>query len=150
MKLSTRIIAAVLLVVGSSGIVYAVSKHGDWGMTPEEKVDFISDRVTKKLDLTESQRQKFADLANSVVMTLQAVKPEREQHMAEISGLLKQPVFDQARALQLVQQKTQLVNDSAPGLIASLGEFVDSLNDEQKQQLQEFLQHRHKHRHFKH
>ena len=150
MKLSTRIIAAILLVVGSSGIVYAVSKHGDWGMTPEEKVDFISDRVTKKLDLTESQRQKFAALANSVVVTLQAVKPEREQHMADISGLLEQPVFDQARALQLVQQKTQLVNDRAPGLIASLGEFVDSLNDEQKQQLQDFLQHRHKHRHFRH
>jgi len=48
MKLSTRIIAAVLLVVGSSGAVYAFSKHSDWGMTTEEKIEFISDRVTRK------------------------------------------------------------------------------------------------------
>ena len=150
MKLSTRILAAVLLVAGSSGVVYAVSKHGDWGMTPAEKVEFVSDRVTKKLDLTEIQRQKFVALAESVVTTMQEVKPGREQHMAEITGLLEQPVFDQARALQLIQNKTQLVNDRAPGLIASLGEFVDSLNAQQKQQLQEFLQHRHKHRHYKH
>ena len=150
MKLSTRILAAVLLVAGSSGVVYAVSKHGDWGMTPAEKVEFVSDRVTKKLDLTEIQRQKFVALAESIVTTMQEVKPGREQHMAEITGLLEQPVFDQARALQLIQNKTQLVNDRAPGLIASLGEFVDSLNAQQKQQLQEFLQHRHKHRHYKH
>lgn len=150
MKLSTRIIAAVMLVVGSTGIVYAVSKHGDWGMTPEEKVDFVSDRVTKKLELTDVQRSKFVALAESIADTLREVKPGREQRMADIAGLLDQPVFDQARALQLVQQKTQLVNDRAPGLIASLGEFVDSLNAEQKQQLQEFLQHRHGHRHFRH
>ena len=150
MKLSTRIIAAVLLVAGSSGIVYAVGKHGDWGMTPAEKVDFVSDRVTSKLDLNDTQRQKFVALAESVVAALQEVKPEREQRLAEIAGMLEQPVFDQARALQLVQEKTQLVNDKAPGLIASLGEFVDSLDDAQKQQLQEFLEHRHHHRHYGH
>ena len=65
MKLSTRIIAAILLVVGSSGLVYAVSTHGDWGMTAAEKIDFVSDRVTRKLDLNETQRQKFIALAES-------------------------------------------------------------------------------------
>ena len=150
MKLSTRIIAAILLVVGSSGLVYAVSTHGDWGMTAAEKIDFVSDRVTRKLDLNETQRQKFIALAESVVTTLQAVKPDREQPIAEVTMLLQEPVFDQARALQLIQHKTQVVNDRAPGVIASLGEFVDSLDDQQKQQLQEFLQHRHQHRHSRH
>ena len=35
MKLSKRVIAAVLIIIGSSGAVYAYSKHGGWGMTPE-------------------------------------------------------------------------------------------------------------------
>jgi len=37
------------------------------------------------------------------------------------------------------------VNDQAPLLIATLADFLDSLNAEQRQQLQGFLQHRHCH-----
>ena len=81
------IIAAVLLVAGSSGAVYAFSKHSDWGMTTEEKVEFISDRVTSKLDLDAIQRERFIELAEMVVVTLQEVKPTRDQHMAELNSL---------------------------------------------------------------
>lgn len=145
MKISTRIIAAVLLVAGSSGAVYAFSKHGGWGMTAEEKVELISDRVTRKLNLDDQQREKFAELAELVAVTLQEVKPGRDQHFAELGSLLQEPSFNQARALEMIQQKTQLVNEKAPLVISSLAVFLDSLSGEQKQQLQEFMQHRHEH-----
>lgn len=143
MKLSTRIITAVLLVVGSSGVVYAFSKHGDWGMSSAEKVEFVSERVSKKLGLDELQRQNFDQLAQTVVEIMQEVKPSREQHINEISELLQEPGFDQARALQMVQQKTRLIDEKAPQVIASLGIFLDSLSAEQRQQLQELMKHRH-------
>jgi Spy/CpxP family protein refolding chaperone len=108
MKLSTRIITAVLLVVGSSGVVYAFSKHGDWGMSSAEKVEFVGDRVSKKLGLDDFQRQNFDQLAQTVVEIMQEVKPSREQGINEISELLQEPGFDQAQALQLVQQRTRL------------------------------------------
>lgn len=145
MKISTRIIAAVLLVAGSSGAVYAFSKHGGWGMTAEEKVELISDRVTRKLNLDDQQREKFAELAELVAVTLQEVKPGRDQHFAELDSLLQEPSFNQARALEMIQQKTRLVNEKAPLVISSLAVFLDSLSVEQKQQLQEFMQHRHEH-----
>ena len=148
MKISTRIITAVLLVAGSSGAVYAYSKHGDWGMSADEKVEFISDRVTSKLDLNELQRQKFTELAELVADTLQEVKPGREEGFEEIASLLQEPSFNQARALEMIQQKTQLVNEKAPLVITSMAGFLDSLSMEQKQELQEFMQHRHeRHRH---
>jgi Spy/CpxP family protein refolding chaperone len=148
MKISTRIITAVLLVAGSSGAVYAFSKHGDWGMSVDEKVEFISDRVTDKLDLDDVQRQNFTELAALVANTLQEVKPTREQRFDEIASLLQEPSFDQARALEMIQQKTQLVNEKAPLVITSLAGFLDSLSIEQKQELQEFIQHRQeRHRH---
>ena len=145
MKISTRIIAAVLLVAGSSGAVYAFSKHGDWGMTTEEKVEFVSDRVARKLDLDAIQREKFAELAELIGVTLQEVKPARDQHIAELESLLQEPSFNQARALEMIQQKTQLINERAPLVISSLASFLDSLSVEQKQRLQEFMQHRHEH-----
>jgi len=150
MKLSTRIITAVLLVAGSSGAVYAFSKHGDWGMSADEKVEFISDRVTNKLDLDSLQRQKFSELAELVVDTLQEVKPARKQRLDEITSLLEEPSFNQARALELIQHKTQLVNEKAPLVISSLASFLDTLSVEQKQQLQEFVQHRHERHHHQH
>lgn len=150
MKLSTRLITAVLLIAGSSGVVYAFSKHNDWGMSADEKIEFVTDRVSNKLELDDLQRQKFTELADLVATLMQEVKPTREQRVSEISTLLQAPNFNQARALELVEQKTRLMNEKAPLLIASLAGFVDSLNAEQKQQLQEFLQHRHGHHRYSH
>jgi len=147
MKLSTRIITAVLLVASSSGVVYAFSKHGDWGMTPAEKAEFVSERVTSKLDLDSEQQQKFNDLANLVVDIMQEARASRQQQLSEISQLLQESSFNQAQALELIQQKTQLVNEKAPLVIGSLAVFVDSLNAEQKQELQEFMQRHHRHGH---
>ena len=146
MKLSRPIIIAILLVAGSTGAVYAFGKHGGWGMSADEKVEFVSERVTRKLDLDELQQQKFTELAELAVDTMRQVKPSREQRFSEVNALLQEPSFNQARALELVQQKTRLLNEQAPLLVAALAGFVDSLNAEQKQQLQEFLQHRHGHR----
>lgn len=148
MKLSTKIVIAVLTLIGGSGAVYAFGKHGGWHMTPEEKVEFATDRVGKKLELDAAQRQKFTALAEDLAQIMVEVKAGRQQQLDAITALLQQPSFDQNQALQMVQQKTQLINDKAPQLIASLADFVDSLDSGQKAQLQEFLMHRrHHHRH---
>ncbi len=147
MKLSTKIIGAVLLIVGSSGAVYAFSKHSDWHMTPEEKVEFVTDRVTKKLDLDSQQQQNFAAFAESMAQVMRDVRDSRQQQVNEIGALLQDPSFNQARAMEMVQQKTQVINEKAPLLISSLAVFLDSLNAAQKQQLEEFIAH---HRHRRH
>ena len=110
MKLSNRIIAAVLLVVGSSGAVYAFSKHGDWGMSSGEKVEFVTDRVTKKLELDSQQQQNFSTLAEMVAQFMVDAKATRAEHIGEIGSLLQEPNFDQSRALELLRQKTEIIN----------------------------------------
>lgn len=145
MKLSTRIVTAILLVVGSSGAVYAFSKHGDWGMTPEEKVEFVTERVTRKLELDATQRQNFNELANLVADIVVEARADRREQIEELSAMLAQPSFDQARALELVQQKTEMINQKAPQVIASLAIFLESLDAGQKAQLQAFVEHRHRH-----
>ncbi len=148
MKLSTRIITAVLLIAGSSGVVYAFGKHNDWGMSPEEKIEFVTDRVTSKLDLDSQQQENFGKLAQTVAQLMMDAKATRQQQINEIGALLQDPSFNQARALELVQQKTQMINENAPLVITSLAVFLDSLSPEQKLQLQDFLKHhRGHHRH---
>ena len=129
MKLSTRIITAVLLVAGSSGAVYAFGKHGDWGMTRAEKIEFISDRVTRKLELDDSQRAHFEQLAQLVADVMREVRPSREQRARELA--------------ELVRERTSLIDAKAPEVIARLAVFLDSLSPEQRGQLQQFIEHRH-------
>jgi hypothetical protein len=59
--------------------------------------------------------------------------------MELMQQFLSQPTLDQAKALQMVQQKTQMINDKAPQIIASIAGFLDSLDSEQKKELREHL-----------
>ena len=150
MKLSSKIMIVVLMVAGSSGAVYAFSKGGHWHMTPEEKADFVTEKVTKKLDLDAQQRQNFETLAETVMDIMIEVKASKSAQMDELDALLQEPSFNQARALEMIQDKTSMVNQKAPLVISNLAIFLDSLNAEQKQQINDFLEHRrqhHKHRH---
>ena len=150
MKTSSKIIIALLVLAGSSGVVYAVSRHSDWHMTPEEKVEFVTERVTKKLDLDSQQQQNFTALAETVAQIMLDARAAKHAQLDEIEALLQEPSFNQARALEIVQQKTQMVNEKAPLVISSLAVFLDSLDAEQKSKLQEFLEHRRHHRHHGH
>ncbi len=147
MKLSrTLVIAAVLVVVGGTGAAYAFGKHGHWHMTPAEKVEFVTDRVSKQLELDVTQRQNFTALAELVAQIAVDARADKAAQMAEIEQMLAAPVLDQARALEMVQEKTGMVNAKAPEVIASLAVFLDSLQPEQKQEMQEFIEHHREHR----
>jgi len=145
MKKSTKIIAAIILVAGTSTAVFAFTKHDHWKMSPQEKAGFVTERVTEKLDLDSQQQQRFAELAATVIDIIADAKVGKAENIAEIQQLLSEPSFNQARALEIVQQKTSMINDMAPTVIASLGSFLDTLNSEQKQELRSFMEHHGRH-----
>lgn len=153
MKLSGRIALATLLILGSSGALYALAKHGDWRMTPDEKIEFVGDRVTNKLDLDAHQRQKFDELANLVAQMMGEVRGTRAQHAREVTALFDDPSFNQVRALEMIETKTRQINEKAPLAIASLAAFLDSLSAEQRAELRAYVERHHDHdghRHFGH
>jgi Spy/CpxP family protein refolding chaperone len=145
MKRTTKIIATILIVAGTSTAVFAYGKHGSWKMSPDEKVEFITDRVSDKLALDSQQQQVFTDLAETVMQIIVEAKANKAEQVAEIQQLLSEPYFNQSRALEIVQQKTQLVNDKAPQVIASLAGFLDSLTAEQKASLGDFMENHRNH-----
>ena len=145
MKRSTLLIILALIAVGGTGAVYAYGKHGHWHMTPEEKVELVTDRVSKKLELNSQQRQNFVGLAEAVAQIMIDARSSKAQHLAEISQLLEEPSFNQARAMEMVQQKTDMIDNKAPLLVSQLAIFLDSLTTEQKQKLRGYIEHHHEH-----
>ena len=148
MKKSTKIIIVALTALGLSGGVFAYGKHSQWGMNPEDKAEFVVEMATKKLDLNEPQRQNLELLAGDMLALMREMRASRELQMQEIVQMMAEPVLDQSKALQMIQQKTQVVNDRAPAVITSLAFFLDSLNAEQKAELQSHIDdHQRHHRH---
>ena len=144
MKKSTKIIIAAFTALTLSGGVFAYGKHNHWKMDPEDKAEFVVKIATKKLDLNEPQRQNLEDLTGNMLALMQEMRASREIQIQEVQQLIAEPVLDQNRALQIIQQKTQAINDRAPAVIASLALFLDSLNTEQKAELQSYMDEHHK------
>jgi hypothetical protein len=139
MKKSTKIIAVCVLTLGVTSGVFAFGAHSGWKMSPEKKAEYMTDMITENLELNTFQQENLTALSVTVLHMMNEVRSSRDDHMALVQQILSEPTMDQAAALQMIQQKTQTINDNAPQLIASIAGFLDSLDNEQKQELREHM-----------
>jgi ABC-type nitrate/sulfonate/bicarbonate transport system substrate-binding protein len=139
MKNSTKIIAVTVLTLGVASGVFAYGAHGGWKMSPEKKAGYMTDMITENLELNTMQQENLKALSVTVLEMMNEVRSDRAEHMELMQQFLSQPTLDQAKALQMVQQKTQMINDKAPQIIGSIAGFLDSLDSEQKKELREHM-----------
>lgn len=138
MKRSTKIISAVVVTVAivTGGVAYA-GKHarGDH----EEHAEYAAIFVAKKLDLDTTQKQALDTLMSEMVAAKQRMQEQMVTTKSDVRALVEAESFDQAKALEMVTGKTATVNEVAPELVVALGNFMDSLNAEQKAEIVEFM-----------
>jgi len=139
MKKSTKIIAITVLTLGVTTGVFAYGAHHAWKMSPEEKAEYVTEKMTENLELNTMQQENLKLLSATVLEMMSDVRSGRTEHMELMQQFLSDPTMDQARALQMIQQKTQMINDRAPQMIASIAGFLDSLDSEQKKELREHM-----------
>ena len=145
MKKSTKIIALTVLTLGVTSGVFAYGAHSSWKMSPEKKAEYVTDMITENLELNVMQQENLKALSVTVLDIMQEVRTNRGEHKELVQQLLSDPTMDQVKALQVVQQKTQMINDKAPKVIASIAGFLDSLDGEQKRELREHMGRHHQH-----
>ena len=78
------------------------------------------DRVTRKLDLTAEQRQKFEVLADKLIAQRAAMIGQSQGPRTEMKALVAGEKFDRARALNLLDEQGQLALATALGLHRAL------------------------------
>jgi len=145
MKRSTKIISTLALTVGLVGGAAAIGKQ-KFG-SHEKRAGYVAAYVADELELDATQSQALDVLKDRILTTHQTIKDGsvRDDAMA----LLTAENFDRAQALEMVSAKTAAINEQAPDLVNALGDFLDSLNAEQKSEITEMMkEHRgHKGRH---
>lgn len=144
MKRSTKIITAVVLTVGIAGGAAAYGKHqfGD----PEKRADKIAGYIAYELELDETQKQALDVLKTQMMTARETVRADKSAMKEEAMALINAEPFNRAKALDMINTKMSIVNEQAPDMVNALGDFLDTLNAEQKAEIAEFVEeHRGRH-----
>ncbi len=111
-------------------------------MTPAQAAEFrgkMVDRVSSKLDLDATQKQKLTVLGDKLHEQRLAMMGASKDPRADLKALVAGATFDKTRAQALVTEKTTALNGKSPEVIAALADFYDSLNPAQQQKVREFM-----------
>lgn len=138
MNKTSKIILASILVLTTTSAVFAFGKHHYSHQPFSEKAEKINKRVSSKLELNNAQQAKLTQLTDQVSDILQQQKPLMKPSKMLGEFISDQPL-DQTALLNRINQKTALVNQHAPEVVALFAGFVDSLDSEQKAKMKKML-----------
>lgn len=141
MKRSTKIITTIALTVGLAGGAAALGKHhyGD----PAKKAERVAGYIAYELELDDSQKVQLDALKDQLLSARENVKENHDPMKAQAMSLLTAETFDRSAVLDMINTKTTAINEQAPQVINALGDFLDSLNTEQKNEIAEFVNDHH-------
>jgi hypothetical protein len=143
MKKSSKIIIASVVILLISGSVLAFgAKHHFENLSMKEKADMFNYHISRKLDLNTEQEIKLESLSSRLAEIMQQVKQQREGRSVFIEQIVNEGPMDQSVLLQKITEKTDMVNQNAPEIVALIAQFVDSLDAEQKTELKEMIEKR--------
>lgn len=137
------LIGLTTLTVAIGGLTACGSRGDHAGGWSDERITEmrgkVIEKVTSKLDLNETQKQKLGVLTDEMLAARKAVKGDTTDPRADLKALIAADKFDRTKAQALLDQKTQAVQGNGPKVLAAFGDFFDSLTPEQQKQVRDKL-----------
>lgn len=138
MKTILVTVLVTFVLLGITGAVFA-KKNGGFCQGPEGKMSWMMERVSKRLDLDETQKTSLGVLRDKLLSIRESFNQDREQHLEAISLALAAPQLDRALAESMLEQKQQKFAEHGQSLISAFADFSDGLRPEQRQTLTETI-----------
>ena len=124
----TMVVATMLGAM--SGCAYSF-KH----KSPQERADWLVNKLSDELKLNDAQLGKLNVLKDELLTMRGDYRKKRSETKLAIGEMLSQPTLDQTRALALIRERTQEVNEKAPRVVSAFAAFYDSLTPEQQKKV---------------
>lgn len=99
------------------------------------------EKISDRLDLNADQKAKLTVLADQMIASRKAFRGNTDPR-TDLQALVAGDKFDRSKAQQLLDQKLQAAQGNGPQMLSAFGDFYDSLNPEQQQQVREKLERR--------
>ena len=146
MKLSKRVI--IYMIGGTLLTATAVAcNHGMRLGTAEERGQWMVEKVSKELELDALQQANLAEVKNEFLSLRAELRDDRSQMKTEVLAMLQQPTLDREKVNVIVNKKIATIDSRSPVIIDAVADFYDSLDDAQRSELREFIQHKFEHHH---
>lgn len=130
-KVFAIVVGVVTLIGFLSWGAYAHRSHG------QHRIDWIA----KRLNLDDQQKVKLEAVHEAMRQARQEFRDERAGLLDEVTAQINSDQIDQAKVLQLVEQRLTRMNQAAPQIIAKVAELHATLTPEQKTEVLEHLDH---------
>lgn len=123
---------------GGPGCWGGAGWHGKWAHHHGERGHwrgFMMQRLSRSLSLDQSQQEKLKAAVTQMAEVRKSMRADRQADQKQVLALLSAPKLDQQKALELVKQRTQQVEQHVQPVISAVAAFTDSLNAQQRQLL---------------
>ena len=146
MKLTKR---SLIYITGGALLTAGVvaCNHGMHFGTPEERGEWVVEKVTRELELDTAQQARLETVKDEFLDMRRDMRSDREQTRADVLAMLQQPTLDRDKANSIVTGYVEKFNTRSPQNVDAIGDFYDSLNDQQRAELNAFIQHKMEHHH---
>jgi len=146
MKLTRRTLiymtGGVLLTAG-----VVACNHGMHFGSAEERGEWMVQKVSKELELNETQQARLVEVKDEFLEARRTMRSDREQTRADVLAMLQQPTLDRDKANAIVSLHMTTISSRSPVIIDAIGNFYDSLENGQRAELREFIEHKMDHHH---
>jgi len=142
MKIAIIVAVFGLLLAGS----LAWAKQGG-GFGPENRSERIVEKVSKRLDLDDTQQAKLEHFAQQMTGMREQKREQRKEGRQELMQLLDASTIDRNRAMDLLDARHREFKSHMQELVDAFSDFSDSLNMAQRDELKQILAERMERRH---
>ncbi len=105
--------------------------------TPEQRGQFMVDRISSKLDLTKEQVVKLNKIKDEIVARIKTYQSDREAVQKEMIELIKSDKLDRNKLENFINKGEAKMKDMKPLIIEKIAEFHDMLTPEQRAKIVE-------------
>jgi periplasmic protein CpxP/Spy len=105
--------------------------------TPEQRAEFLVDRISSKLDLTKEQVVKLNKIKDEILARIKTYQSDREIIHKELMEMAKSDKLDRNKLENFINKREARMKDLKPLLIDKIVEFHDMLTPEQKNRIAE-------------
>lgn len=113
--------------------------------TPEEKAEFVSERISDKLELNESQQALLNNLKDKALLAGKTMKDNKQEMKSNLVTLISQPSIDHDQITAFMDSAMASMHTSVDDVIPSFIAFHASLSEAQKAQVVDFIESHRKH-----
>lgn len=138
------LLGAGIVLGGLSACADRLGHHDRGGEHEGKFAQKMIDRVSSALALTDAQRQKLVLLSERMREQRKALIGTTSDPRAQLQSLVSGAKFDRTRGQAIIDEKIEAIRAKSPDVVAAAGDFFDSLDARQQQQLRDHLHKRHR------